>query len=89
MFDTSLPPLVCVQSVVTYARKMAARGKKRVAEKSSEIKSKRAKLKQNKSSQAVKSAKQVTFPAEGKEKTESCEQSNIISVPPPVSAVRY
>ncbi|XP_056587404.1 ribosome biogenesis protein BRX1 homolog [Triplophysa dalaica] len=68
---------------------MAARGKKRVAEKSSEIKSKRAKLKQNRSSQAVKNAKQVTFPAEGTEKTESCEQSNIISVPPPVSAGKW
>ncbi|KAA0719641.1 Ribosome biogenesis protein BRX1 -like protein [Triplophysa tibetana] len=68
---------------------MAARGKKRVAEKSSEIKSKRAKLKQNKTSQAGKKPKQVTYPAEGKEKTESCEQSNIISVPPPVSAGKW
>lgn len=68
---------------------MAARGEKRVAEGSSEIKAKIAKLKQNKTSQAAKNTKRVTFPAENEEKTERCEQSNVISVPPPVSAVRY
>ncbi|XP_026111147.1 ribosome biogenesis protein BRX1 homolog [Carassius auratus] len=70
---------------VTCERKMAARGKKRAAERAAENKTKRAKLNGNKTPQTEKNPKTVTFTPENEEEA----NKNIISVPPPVSSGKW
>ncbi|KAK7131728.1 hypothetical protein R3I94_016760 [Phoxinus phoxinus] len=67
---------------------MAARGGKRAAERSAQIKAKRAKLNSNKTPQTERKTKTVSFTLD-KEEASSKSRENIISVPPPVSAGKW
>ncbi|XP_051962010.1 ribosome biogenesis protein BRX1 homolog [Xyrauchen texanus] len=75
---------------MTYVRKMAARGGKRAADTSAENSAKRVKINRRKRSQTQKNTKRVTFIAENEQQNEkSKEQTNIITVPPPVSMGKW
>ncbi|XP_051536261.1 ribosome biogenesis protein BRX1 homolog, partial [Myxocyprinus asiaticus] len=97
-FDlTQFIACVCVTPLplplMTYVRKMAARRGKRAADRSTENSAKRAKINRKKTSQTQKNTKRVTFTAENEEKNQKSQtdqdQTNIISVPPPVSMGKW
>ncbi|XP_067279078.1 ribosome biogenesis protein BRX1 homolog [Pseudorasbora parva] len=67
---------------------MAARRGKRAAERSAQTKAKRAKLNSNKSPQAERKPKTVSFTVDN-EGASADSRENIISVPPPVSAGKW